>query len=190
MGRGKITTHNYTDVMTEEFIEPTREGRRKFVVLLACLIAFGTALHFLFVPRFLAFLESLPPCDQLPWLERSLLVMLLLPVSLALFWAIPHARRLLKFQRSPLPNAWVLLRTPIRRGTRVRWQAYALLAWSALVIIVSVWGWYKLGDVFAALTPQACKSIVASPADHLGGRPQRAAASVLKIRMKTYGEVS
>lgn len=176
--------------MAEEFIEPTREGRRNFVLLLACLIAFGTALHFFFVPRFLAFLESLPPCDQLPWLERSLLAMLLLPVTLALFWAIPHARKLLLFQQSPLPNAWVLLRTPIKRGPRVRWQAYALLAWSALVMICAVWGWFKLGDIFAALSHQACKSIVAAPDGPLGGRLQPGASSVLQIRMNTYGDIS
>ncbi|WP_455370942.1 hypothetical protein [Petrachloros mirabilis] len=176
--------------MTDEFVEPTREGRRNFIVLLVCLLAFGAALHFVLTPHFLSFLNTLPLCDQLTWLQGSLLVILVVPMSLAVCWAIPHARQLLLHQQSPLPNAWVLRRTPIKRGPRVRWQAYALLAWSALVIIFSVWGWFKMGDIFAALSPQACKSIVAAPDSPLGGCLQPVASSVLQIRMNTYGDIS
>lgn len=176
--------------MADEFIEPTREGRRNFIVLLVCLLAFGAALHFVLAPHFLSFLNTLPLCDQLTWLQGSLLLILVVPVSLAVCWAILHARQLLLHQQSPLPNAWVLRRTPIKRGPKVRWQAYALLAWSALVMICAVWGWFKLGDIFAALSPQACKNIVAAPGGPLGGRPQPVASSVFQIRMNTYGDIS
>lgn len=143
--------------MPEEFIEPTREGRRNFILLLVSIVLLGALLHFLLAPRFLAFLNTLPPCDQLPWLQGSLLTILVIPVGLALVWAIPHARQLLRFQQHPLPNAWVLRRTPITRGPKVRRYALGLLAWSALLIIFSFWAWFKISDIFLALTPQQCR---------------------------------
>ena len=143
--------------MPEEFIEPTREGRRNFILLLSCILVMGAALHFFLAPWFLAFLKTLPLCDQLSWVQGSFLVILLLPVTLALFWAIPHARKLIIFQQSPLPNAWVLRRTPIKRGSKVWWLAFALLGWSAVVVIFSFWAWFKMSDIFASLASQQCR---------------------------------
>jgi hypothetical protein len=76
-------------------------------------------------------MNSLPKCDQAALARATLIGIFSTPALIAL-WAIPRAIRMLKFNQSPLPGAWVLRRTPIRRGRSVRIQAICLLLISVL----------------------------------------------------------
>jgi len=140
-----------TKVMTNEFIEPTREGRRNLLLIAAVGIIAAGSLQFWLKPLLLAQLASLPLCERLRWLRICLLGAIATPPAFAL-WAVPHALRLHKFGQSPLPGTWVFRRTPIRRGRIVRLQAAFLLLFSLLALMFPIVGWHMLEStpIFAA----------------------------------------
>lgn len=137
--------------MSDEFVEPTRDGRRHLLWLLMLGILAGALLQFWLKPAFLSYVKSLPSCEQFKWLRIWLVSALCSPGLLAL-WGIVHSIRLLKSKQSPLPGAWVWRRTPVKRGEVVRLRAFALLFLSAVAIAVPVVGWHWITST-ALFTP-------------------------------------
>ena len=135
-GGGSIPT---ICAMSDEYIEPTREGKRNLLLLIAICILFGAAMRFWLLPAYGEYIASLPKCDQIVWLRATLMVIISTPPLITL-WAIPHAIRMVKLNRSPLPNTWVLRRTPIKRGRAVFLRAFALLLISVLALAIPVIG--------------------------------------------------
>jgi hypothetical protein len=133
-----------------EFVEPAANARRSLVVLYVAAIVVGALLVFLVRPALLAFIKGLPACEQARW-SFTLLAACLLPLPVVAVWASLYARRLLKFNQSPLPNAWVWLRTPVRRGRPVRVQAYALIVCAAVLVVAPLHGWQVLQPMLSAL---------------------------------------
>lgn len=179
--------------MSDDFIDPTPEGRRNLLLLLLLGIVLGGALQFWLKPAFFASLHSLPPCDQLKWLRVCLIAALATPPLLTL-WAIPHSLKMLKYKQSPLPGAWVFRRTPVRRGRAVQLQAFFLLLVSAFCLAFPFLGWQvlKSSPIFAptkvcilealpshpthdrhARAPAAPRISLRAPAPSAGGRPTR-----------------
>jgi len=132
--------------MSSEFIEPSAHGRRNLLVLCVGGIAAGAFVRFYLLPALFAFVAALSPCEQFRWLQDALLASLG-PLPLFAVWALLYARQLLKFERSPLPNAWVLRRTPVRRGRSVRWQAYGLIACALVAFAAPIGAWQALASV-------------------------------------------
>ena len=116
-----------------EFAEPTAQARRKLLALYVVGAIVGGLLVLVVRPGLLAFIGGLPVFEQSRW-SLGLLVACLSAVPAAAFGTIVYAKRLLRFNQSPLPNAWVLRRTRIRRGRPVRVQAYALIVCSACFV--------------------------------------------------------
>jgi len=133
-----------------EYLEPTPETRRKALGLIVAGIVVGTLLVFVLRPAFFAFIRQLPECGQARWLF-GLLIASVCPLPFVALWAIAHARKLLRFNQSPLPDAWVLRRTPVRRGRPVRLQAYVLIACAAILFFAPLYAWHVMQPIVAAL---------------------------------------
>lgn len=142
--------------MEQDFIEPSKSSRKKLLMLVIGAALIGGLLQFVLMPQYFAFVKALPPCDQFPWLRGALAVVIFSVPAIAIFWAIPHARKLLKYEQIPLPGAWVWRRTPIKRGASVRWMAYGLFAWALLAVIFPFWAWTQLD--FLLTPPKQCLS--------------------------------
>lgn len=169
--------------MTSEFIEPSAHSRRNLLVLFAGIIAAAAFIRFYLLPAFFAFVAALPPCEQVRWLQGVLLASLG-PLPVFAVWALLHARQLLKFKRSPLPNAWVLRRTRVRRARSVRWQAYGLIVCGAVALVAPVWAWQTLESVGLMGSSEQC-SPAPSSARAAPGQPASAARNLWSRPAKT-----
>jgi len=133
-----------------EFIDSTGRARRNLALLYGGGILLGALLVGLVRPALLEVLHDLPICDQAAWSVR-IVVTTLSPLPFAAVWLALHARNLLKFDQSPLPNAWVWRRTRIKRGRSVQMQAYALLFCAAVLLVAPLGAWFALQPLWSTL---------------------------------------
>lgn len=140
-----------------EFIEPTPQGRRKLVMLIACLALVGLLLDQWLFPAWSRHLQTLPLCERSIQMMGALrAAFLVVPLIVGVF-AVIIARQWLRLRQFPLPGAWVWRRTRIRRGRIVQLRAYALLVMSALAWLVPIY-------VFAVMiTDEDIARVCASP---------------------------
>jgi hypothetical protein len=134
------------DQATVEFIEPTLANRKKLAALIVSVIVLGVTVDRWLFPAYFGYIGRLAVCAQLPWLRGSLIAMMMLPIVIAASWAVPQALRLLSYGQSPPPGTWVFVRTRIKRGRTVRWQAYGLLLWSLVAVVFPFWGWHLMAS--------------------------------------------
>jgi len=139
-----------------QFIEPTPAGRRKIVAMILGGMVAALVIKLWLSPAYFAHIRGLPVCDQLPWLRNTLIVGMLLPLVVALAWAIPTALKLLQHGQSPLPGTLVFVRTPIKRGRAVLWRAYGLFAWSVFAAMLPILGCYLLVQTPFLSPPAKC----------------------------------
>ncbi|MEZ5457166.1 MAG: hypothetical protein R3F04_13830 [Lysobacteraceae bacterium] len=133
--------------MTEDFIDPTPESRRKLLWLIAAVLLLGALATYWLLPWFRMQMQVLPPCEAIRLARWALLVLLLSLPLIAMGWALPLAWRLWTTGQFPPPGTWVVRRKPIRRGRAVRIRAVALVLWSVLSIALAIWGAYTVQSV-------------------------------------------
>jgi len=133
-----------------EFVEPTARARRNLVALYVAAVVFGGLLVLFVRPALIAFISGLPTCEQARW-SLAVLAVCSLPLPIVAAWTAAHARKLLKFDRSPPPGAWVWRRTQVRRGRAVRVQAYALITSSVVLLLAPLYAWHVLQPFVSAL---------------------------------------
>jgi hypothetical protein len=134
-----------------EFAEPTAHARRNLLVLYATGAIVGALLVSVVRPGLFEFIKGLPVCEQSRW-TLGLLAACFSVLPIAAAATILYARRLLRFNQSPLPAAWVWRRTRIRRGRPVRVQAYALIVCSACLLVLAPYLFYLLRPMLSALS--------------------------------------
>ena len=139
-----------TMVEATEFIEPTSRTRRNLLALYVGAVVAGGVLVLFVRPTLLAFIRGLPLCEQARW-SVAVLVACLLPLPIIAAWMGAYARKLLKFNQSPLPDAWVWRRTLVKRGRAVRIQAYALVTSSAVLLLAPLYAWHVIEPLVSAL---------------------------------------
>ena len=139
-----------------EYVVPSAAARRKAVLLVAGATAVAALIQFVARPRFFAFLSTLPPCEQLPWLQ-GLLLALLVAVAVLGLWGLWRSRRLLQHQQWPLPDAWLLGRKRIQRGLALKARAYGLVVVSCLCLAMPFMGWSMLDRIGFLSTPARCQ---------------------------------
>jgi len=131
--------------MTDEFIEPTPQGRRNLVALWVIGVVIVFSYRLWLGAALLGYIHSLPLCDQLPW-WRGLLVSvwaLFFLVALLCTW---NAIKLLRQGQFPLRGTWVFQRIKIQRGVAVRRRAYLLFSASALAVFLAWYCWESLSN--------------------------------------------
>jgi len=135
---------------TQEFIEPTPQSRRRFAIRWG-IAAAGLLLALALGKLWFAFLNSLPVCDDLPYLRATLLAWIIVPFFVGIYY-LRLGRRMLIHQQWPPPGRPVFMRQRIRRGRAVRWRAYGLLTMSAVALATPAWGGYLLhrSGIFSA----------------------------------------
>ena len=141
--------------MSDEFIEPTREIRRKLLLLIALFLLAGATLKFWLMPAFFAHIDSLPRCDQVTWLRATLICLMAIPPLLAC-WAVPQAISLLKHNQFPLPGTWVFQRTQIKRGRPVLFRAYSLLLLAVISLAFPLASWHLLASTPIFAPAKSC----------------------------------
>ena len=103
------------------------------------------------VKPLLQWVGTLPTCESLPWVRAELLV------AVAGVWfvgamAFRQGRRVWALGQTPLPDAWVWMRTRVRTGAYAKATALALFALAVLclvgppVLVV----WHQLHVIFFA----------------------------------------
>jgi hypothetical protein len=149
-----------TDASDVEYLEATPQSRRRIVLRFLLAFVIGVAIVEA-LEAYLANMKIVPICDQLipfRWLWGA--------VSLALVilsaWIARIGFSVLRLGRWPLPGTSVARRTPIQRGGSARWRAYALLSYSAFVLVGSVWFWY-VGDSITAGAESKCAAPLVTP---------------------------
>lgn len=143
--------------MEPEFIEATPAARRKVILFVAVGLAVGAALQLLLKPWFFAYVNALPLCDRIRWLQ-SLLIGVLVAMPAFSLWAVFYGRRLLKARQWPLPDAWVWRRTPVVRGRPATLRAYALIGCACMTASAPFLGWYLLSSAGMLSEPLQCRS--------------------------------
>jgi MFS family permease len=134
-----------------EFIETSPASRRKLLALGLVAVVLGAVWAFLLRPTLFAHIRQLPACDQAHW-SVGLLIGALGLLPIAGLSAGIHARKLVKHDQFPPPDAWVWRRTPIRRGRGVRYRAYAIAFCSAALFAIFLYGWHVLWPIVAAIS--------------------------------------
>lgn len=135
-----------------EFAEPAPGDRFKIAGSAAAL-AIGLALiHWLAVRPTLAWVRTLPGCEQATWLSGLLVgAMALLPLLGAAVF-VPIAVRVFQHDRMPPPGTWLWQRTRVWRGRRARWTAMAMVAWAVAAAPVPFFAW----QIVAPMQSRAC----------------------------------
>jgi hypothetical protein len=126
-----------TAPVQEQYIEASPASRRKLGVLFAMAVIGGLITLEFLLPRYLAHVRVLPFCEQVEWVEATLLA-LLLALMLPAAWLLAAARRVLRLERWPLPGALVWQRIEIQRGPQVRRRAHLMLGSAALLVVLAL----------------------------------------------------
>lgn len=156
-----------TPASTPEFAEPAPGDRIK-IACSAAALAIGLALvHLMAVRPTLAWVRTLPGCEQATWLSGLLVgAMALLPLLGGVVF-VPIALRVFRHDRMPPPGTWLWQRTRVWRGRRARWTAGAMIAWVALAIPTPFFAW----QVIAPLQSRACPADAPTQAKPAHGGP-------------------
>jgi len=147
-----LPSSDKTPASTPEFADPAPGDRLK-IACSAAALALGLALvHLLTVRPTLAWVRTLPGCEQATWLSALLVgaVALLPLLGAAVF--VPIAVRVFRHDRMPPPGTWLWERTRVWRGRRARWTAVAMVAWTVVAAPVPFFAW----QIVAPMQSRAC----------------------------------
>ena len=142
-----------------EFIEPTKASRIKLAsiwltgaIIIACTDYFWASL--------MGHINSLPLCSQLPWLQTILIAGFLLLLFASAIFA-RHAHKVLSSNQTPVPGTLVFFRTPIKRGSKTKFEAYAAATGAILFLAASfylpMWSWPTISPI--SITPTSCAGV-------------------------------
>jgi len=148
----KTTQPPAPDGESRDFAAPAPGDRRKIALTLAALVLGLALFHFLVFTPTLAWVRTLPVCEQAIWLSRMLLATMTLPSVLGLTVFLPMGLKAWRHRRWPYPGMWLWRRTPVRQGTRARLIAAMMVAWPLLAVPMPMFTW----QVIAPLQQQAC----------------------------------
>jgi hypothetical protein len=139
----------------EQYIEATPASRRKLVVLFAVLVVAALGILEVLLPQYLAFLRTMAFCEQLDWVEGTLLAILLAAIVPAP-WSWITSRRILRLEQWPLPGSWVWQRTRVERGPKVRWRGRAMAAAAIAMLTVPMVGALLVHDFLGEARATRC----------------------------------
>jgi hypothetical protein len=140
--------------MDAQFVEPTRAGRIKLAMFVLAGLLVSAAMHTWWHP-FMGYVQSLPICEQLPWLRGIVLTFIAISWLVGIA-AVRAARLTLVSGQSPFPGAWVWSRTKLRTGWKARLDGCAFALYSTICFagpVVAAYG-LKAHEIFCH--PASC----------------------------------
>jgi len=146
----------------EEFIEASPASRRKLAALFVTAIVGGLVTLEYVLPEYLAYIRTLPFCDQVDWVEATFLV-LLLGFAIPVPWLGHSAREVLRREQWPLPGSWVWNRTPVERGPGVRRRGRAMLAAAISLLVIPLLMGFLVHDFFSQARERCAAAAVGRP---------------------------
>ena len=147
---------------SDEFIEATPASRRKLAAIFVVAIVGGLVTLEYMLPEYLAYIRTLPFCDQVDWVEATFL-MLLLGFAIPVPWLGHSAREVLRREQWPLPGSWVWNRTPVERGPGVRRRGRAMLAAAVSLLVIPLLMGFLVHDFFSQARERCATPSVVRP---------------------------
>jgi hypothetical protein len=122
----------------QEYVEPTRSGRRLLIVSLLFAVGAAAAAPFVVV-QFRQQLQTMKVCEIIEWLQVLLFGIPVgaLVMSIPLLWI---GLRVLQHDRIPLPNSMVWRRTKVIRGSAARWRAWGVISCAGAIALCGLYG--------------------------------------------------
>jgi hypothetical protein len=145
----------------DEYIEATPASRRKLVAVFVVAVVAGLVILEYLLPEYLAYIRTLPFCEQVDWVESTFLA-LMLGLVVLVPWIAKSARDVLRLEQWPLPGSWVWSRTRVERGARVRWRGRGMVAAAVVLLVVPLVSAYSVHG-FLAYSRERCSAVEAGP---------------------------
>lgn len=138
----------------QEYADPAPGDRLKVASAVGALVVGLAVLHIAVVRPTLAWVGTLPVCEQTRWLSGLIVgCMALLPlICLALF--LPKGIKVWRHGRWPHPGMWVWQRMPVRHGWRARMIAVMMFGITVAALPAPFFTW----QVISPLIDRACAS--------------------------------
>jgi len=145
--------------LTTEYIEPTPRGRLTLIILYICIGAWYVSFR-IYVEPMLKYIASTSGCEAMFWVRHEVVYFCTYAVLIILL-SFFSAYKLLKYNQIPYPSAYVLKRTPIVRGIKVKlraafWLAMGLLLSAAVVYFLF---YFRAIDFFTEQADISCAKI-------------------------------
>jgi hypothetical protein len=125
--------------MNNEFIEATEKSKKTLLLRVVVGFLFVCLYQFLWRPLWIEYVNNLPPCEQLKWLEYGFLLALIIPPIICSNFYIT-AKKILKTNQYPPPGTLVFVRTPVVRGEKVKYRAYVMMVMFVCSLLIPVFG--------------------------------------------------
>lgn len=147
-----------------EYADPAPGDRRRMAWTVAALVLGLSALHLLAVQPTLAWVRTLPACDQASWLSGMLVGVTALMPLFGLVVLVPLGFKVWRHGCWPYPGVWLWRRTRVRRGWRARLTSVGMFVCTAITVPMPLFTW----QVVSPLMDRACHPATAPTA---GGAP-------------------
>jgi hypothetical protein len=99
-------------------------------------------------------------CDQISFLKKLAIAVLFSPAGIGVR-GIARAHSIIRHEQIPLPGARIFRKTRVRRGRAVRYQGYALVALSIVLMLSPIVTWRVIAPIFRDLsTGGQCSTVV------------------------------
>ncbi len=136
-----------------EHVHPAPGDRRKIVWTVAALVAALSVIHLLAVTPTMAWVRTLPACEQARWLSGMLVAaMAVMPLTgLVLF--LPIGLKIWRHGCWPYPGVWLWRRTRVRRGWRARLTAAGMIGWTIIALPLPLFAWHVISPLMDRTCP-------------------------------------
>lgn len=130
--------------LVPDVLVSTPAMRRNWMLVFLGLVLLVCVFDFIYLPWFIRLFKHATH-------ERNLVDMLLLPMPMVLFfildaaYSLQNGWKIWRQKRTPLPDAWVLTDTPIKRGRVARWMGGVWITFGVLSGVIALG---MLGFVF------------------------------------------
>lgn len=131
----------------DEHADPAPGDRRRIAWAVTALVLGLSAFHMLAVRPTMAWVGTLPGCEQAAWLSGMLVAaMALMPLmGLALF--LPIGLKVWRHGCWPYPGMWLWRRTRVHRGWRARLTAVGMIGWTLIALPLPLFAWHVVSPL-------------------------------------------
>lgn len=135
-----------------EHADPAPGDRRRIAWTLVLLVLGLSAFHMLAARPTMAWVRTLPGCEQAAWLSGMLVAAMALMPLMGLLLFLPIGLRVWRHGCWPYPGIWLWRRTRILRGWRARLTAVGMIGWTIIALPLPLFAW----QVVSPLMDRSC----------------------------------
>lgn len=140
-----------------EQADPAPGDRRRIAWAVGGLVLGLSAIHMLAVRPTMAWVRTLPDCDQATWLSGMLVGTMALMPLFCLIVLVPIGFRVWRHGCWPYPGVWLWRRTRVRRGWRARLTSVGMFVCTVITVPMPLFTW----QIVSPLMDRACQKATA-----------------------------